>query len=213
MSVANRNIVILDHGAGNVASLANAFKKLGAQAKLSTDPDDILNAEGLVLPGVGAFDTVAKNIEDLGSARWIGRRIAGGRPVLGICVGHQYLFDSSTESKNGLEGMGEWPGTVERLPSAVLPNIGWSRVTPPKGSQLFAGIEDEHFYFVHSYAVQKWEFDQTVEAMFPPQVTWSHYDTEFIAAIENGPLMGTQFHPEKSGDVGLQLLRNWMGTF
>ena len=108
--------------------------------------------------------------------------------------------------------MGEWPGVVAELPAEVLPHMGWNTVRPPEGSALFAGIEDERFYFVHSYGVLEWEFDQTISAMRPPQVTWAHHGADFIAAVENGPLSATQFHPEKSGDAGLQLLRNWLGT-
>ena len=144
--------------------------------------------------------------------RLIGRRLAGGRPVLGICVGLQVLFDSGVEHGQETEGMGEWPGVVERLKADVVPHMGWNTVDPPEGSVLFRGIEDQRFYFVHSYGVQEWDFPQSIQKMRPPQVTWSDHGGRFIAAVENGALCATQFHPEKSSEAGIQLLRNWLGT-
>jgi glutamine amidotransferase len=108
--------------------------------------------------------------------------------------------------------MGEWPGTVQKLPTEAVPHIGWSEVTPEPDSVLFAGLENERFYFSHSYGVLDWDFDQGNEAMVPPQVSWAHHDADFIAAIENGPLTGVQFHPELSGRAGLTLMKNWLGT-
>ena len=142
----------------------------------------------------------------------IGRRIAGGRPVLGICVGLQIFFEQGCEHGQQTAGLGEWPGRVERLAAKVVPHMGWNTVTTPEGSRLFEGIDDERFYFVHSYGVQRWEFDQSSASIRPPQVTWSEHGGPFIAAVENGPLSATQFHPEKSAEAGLQLLRNWLGT-
>jgi glutamine amidotransferase len=140
----------------------------------------------------------------------IGRRLAGGRPVLGICVGHQVLFERGVEHGEESEGCGEWPGTVERLRASVLPHIGWNTIDAPPGSAMFAGVETERFYFVHSYAVRRWEL-VTKGRTTPPKVTWSrHEDDLFVAAVENGPLWATQFHPEKSGDAGAVLLRNWV---
>lgn len=132
--------------------------------------------------------------------------------MLGICVGHQVLFDEGVEHSVRTEGMGEWPGLVEELQADVLPHMGWNTVRPPEDTVLFRGVEDERFYFVHSYGVLRWQFDQSISAMKPPQVTWAHHGTDFVAAVENGPLSATQFHPEKSGDAGLQLLANWLGS-
>ena len=121
------------------------------------------------------------------------------------------MFDRGVEHGIPAEGLGEWPGEVTALPEdAVVPHMGWNTVRPPEDSVLFDGLKDERFYFVHSYAVQSWDFDQSIESMNPPKVTWSHHGTDFIAAVENGPLSATQFHPEKSGDAGMQLLRNWI---
>lgn len=205
-------VAVLDYGSGNVHSAVRAVERAGAEVELTRDPDTVLNADGLLVPGVGAFSAVMEALVSSGGARWIGRRVAGGRPVLGICVGHQVLFDEGVEHGERTEGMGEWPGVVEELQADVLPHMGWNTVRPPEDTVLFRGIQDERFYFVHSYGVLKWEFDQSISAMRPPQVTWSHHGTDFVAAVENGPLSATQFHPEKSGDAGLQLLTNWLGS-
>jgi glutamine amidotransferase len=144
------------------------------------------------------------------------RRLAGGRAVLGICVGHQVMFERSHEhGRADAEGLGQWPGVVEVLPAAVVPHMGWNTVAPPSGSRLFAGVENERFYFVHSFAVQKWSWEDRSgqDAHFAaPEVTWSEHGGPFIAAVEHGALCATQFHPEKSGDAGAQLLRNWLAT-
>lgn len=210
--MAKKNVVVLDYGSGNVRSAVRALEVAGASVELTADPKKIVVADGLVVPGVGAYASVMEQLTATGSLRWIGRRIAGGQPVLGICVGHQVFFEQGVEHGVKTEGIGEWPGTVERLKSDVIPHMGWNTVQPPEGSKLFAGVENERFYFVHSYAVQKWEFDVTQPAMTPPQVTWSTHGTPFVAAVENGPLSAVQFHPEKSGDAGARLLRNWLDT-
>ncbi|WP_026531967.1 imidazole glycerol phosphate synthase subunit HisH [Arthrobacter sp. H41] len=206
-----RRVTVLDYGSGNVRSVVRALEHVGAEVKLSAKPADVLEADGLLVPGVGAFETVMKGLKDVDALRMIGRRVAGGRPVLGICVGLQVLFEDSVEHDTRVPGMGEWPGTVERLKADVVPHMGWNTVSAPEESVLFDGIADERFYFVHSYGVQDWKFDVTQPAMKPPQVTWSSHGGPFIAAVENGPLSATQFHPEKSGDAGAQLLRNWIG--
>ena len=140
----------------------------------------------------------------------IGRRLAGGRPVLGICVGMQILFERGVEHGVETEGCDEWPGVVERLQAPVVPHMGWNTVDVPDGSSLFAGIEDERFYFVHSYGVRDWTL-VTNGRTRAPLVTWAeHGGDRFVAAVENGPLVATQFHPEKSGDAGARLLRNWV---
>ncbi|WP_026545487.1 imidazole glycerol phosphate synthase subunit HisH [Arthrobacter sp. 35/47] len=205
-------VTVLDYGSGNIRSAVRALEHVGAEVTLSAAADDVLNADGLVVPGVGAFAAVMQGLKDVDALRMIGRRVAGGRPVLGICVGLQVLFEEGVEHGVRTQGMGEWPGTVERLKADVVPHMGWNTVDPPEGSVLFEGIADERFYFVHSYGVQEWNFDVTQPAMRPPLVTWSTHGGPFIAAVENGPLSATQFHPEKSGDAGAQLLRNWISS-
>ena len=205
-------VTVLDYGSGNIRSAVRALEHVGAEVTLSAAADDVLNADGLVVPGVGAFAAVMQGLKDVDALRMIGRRVAGGRPVLGICVGLQVLFEEGVEHGVRTEGMGEWPGRVERLKADVVPHMGWNTVEPPADSVLFEGIADERFYFVHSYGVQEWNFDVNQPAMRPPQVTWSDHGGPFIAAVENGPLSATQFHPEKSGDAGAQLLRNWISS-
>ena len=205
-----KNVVVLDYGSGNVRSAVRALEAAGAEVELTADPKKVMAVDGLVVPGVGAFASVMEQLSKLGALRWIGRRIAGGQPVLGICVGHQVFFEQGVEHGVKTEGIGEWPGVVEQLQADVIPHMGWNTVRPPQNTTLFKGIEDERFYFVHSYAVQKWEFDVTQPAMTPPQVTWSTHGTPFVAAVENGALSAVQFHPEKSGEAGAKLLRNWL---
>lgn len=204
------NVTVLDYGSGNVRSAVRALERAGANVTLSAKADDVLNADGLVVPGVGAFGSVMAELKSVDAIRMIGRRVAGGRPVLGICVGLQVLFEAGVEHGVRQEGIGEWPGTVELLPAEVVPHMGWNTVKAPEGSVLFEGVENERFYFVHSYGVQEWEFDVVQPKMRPPQVTWSEHGAPFIAAVENGPLSATQFHPEKSGDAGARVLRNWV---
>ena len=206
----SRNITVLDYGSGNIHSAVRALERVGANVTLSSKSSDVLEADGLVVPGVGAFAAVMQGLKDVDALRMIGRRVAGGRPVLGICVGLQVLFDEGVEHGVRTQGMGEWPGVVERLAADVVPHMGWNTVEAPAGSRLFAGIEDERFYFVHSYGVQKWDFDVTQPAMQPPLVTWANHGGPFVAAVENGPLSATQVHPEKSGDAGAALLENWL---
>lgn len=205
-------VTVLDYGSGNVRSAVRALERAGAEVTLSAAPEHVLEADGLVVPGVGAFATVMKELRQVDALRMIGRRVAGGRPVLAICVGLQVLFEHGVEHGSSETGMGEWPGTVELLPAEVVPHMGWNTVQAPEDSLLFEGIRDERFYFVHSYAVQEWDFDVSQPKMRPPQVTWSEHGARFIAAVENGPLCATQFHPEKSGDAGARLLRNWVDS-
>ena len=206
-------VTVLDYGAGNVRSAVRALVYVGAEVKLSKDPTDIKEADGLLVPGVGAYAAVMDALKGSGALRHLGYRIAGGRSTMGICVGHQVFFEAGVEHGVRTEGLGEWPGVVERLPAEVVPHMGWNTVTPPEGTRLFKGIEDERFYFVHSYGVLDWDFDVTQPAMAPPLVTWAEHGAPFVAAVENGSLSAVQFHPEKSGDAGAQLLRNWMETF
>jgi glutamine amidotransferase len=169
-------------------------------------------ADGLVVPGVGAFEACMRGLRSVHGEQFIGTRLAGGRPVLGICVGMQVLFERGVEHGVTTEGCGEWPGTVERLRAPVVPHMGWNTVDVPEGTTLFAGVEDERFYFVHSYAARSWDL-VTNDRTRAPLVTWTeHGGDRFVAAVENGPLTATQFHPEKSGDAGAALLRNWVQT-
>ncbi|WP_432573984.1 imidazole glycerol phosphate synthase subunit HisH [Kineococcus sp. SYSU DK005] len=208
----SRRVVVLDYGFGNVRSAVRALERVGADVELTADRRAALEADGLLVPGVGAFAAVNAGLHAIDGAGIVDKRLAGGRPVLGICVGLQVMFETSTEPGDGLpDGLGQWPGTVERLPAQVVPHMGWTPVQVPSGSVLFDGVEDERFYFVHSYAVQRFELvDTTGGLVEPPRVTWAEHGARFVAAVENGALAATQFHPEKSGDAGAQLLRNWV---
>jgi glutamine amidotransferase len=206
------SVVILDYGSGNLRSAERAVRRAGADVEVTADPQAALNADGLVVPGVGAFAACAEGLLAVGGEKIIGRRLAGGRPVLGICVGMQILFERGVEHGVEAEGTGEWPGTVDKLHADVLPHMGWNTVRAPADSQLFAGLDAEaRYYFVHSYAARKWELESGLAGQ-QPKVTWAHHGEDFVAAVENGPLWATQFHPEKSGDVGAQLLKNWLST-
>ena len=205
------SVVVLDYGSGNVHSAAKALEAAGARVELTADRDRVAAADGLLVPGVGAFSAVIHALNAVNGGRMIDQRLIADKPVLGICVGMQVMFEHGVERGNEAEGLGEWPGTVTELDAPVLPHIGWNTVDAPEGSRLFAGIEDERFYFVHSFAAQEWTLDP-VPPFTPPKVTWSEHGSRFIAAIENGPLSATQFHPEKSGEPGIRLLSNWLQT-
>ena len=207
-----KSVVLLDYGAGNIRSAQRALERVGAEVTVTADPYQALEADGLLVPGVGAFDACMTGLRAVNGPRVIGQRLAGERPVMGICVGMQVLFDAGVEHGIHSTGCGEWPGTVERLQSDVLPHMGWNTVEVPDGSAMFAGLNaDERFYFVHSYGVGRWELETVITR--PPLVSWStHAGDSFVAAVENGALWATQFHPEKSGDAGAQLLENWMHT-
>ncbi len=207
----SKSVVVLDYGSGNLRSAERALAATGAQVTVTADPDAALAADGLVVPGVGAFAACMAGIQAVRGGWIVEQRLAGGRPVLGICVGMQVMFTHGVEHGVDTEGLGEWPGVVDQLKAQILPHMGWNTVTVPAGSRLFAGIEDQRFYFVHSYGAQEWLLEAG-GAFRPPLVTWCEYGGRFVAAVENGPLCATQFHPEKSGDAGLALLRNWVGT-
>ena len=209
----NPTVVLLDYGSGNVRSAQRALERAGARVEVTTDFDTALAADGLLVPGVGAFDACMAGLRGVRGDRIIGRRLAGGRPVLGICVGMQVLFEHGIEFGVDSEGCGEWPGAVTRLPAEVLLHMGWNTIEQPEDSRMFAGIDpDARFYFVHSYAAQTWELDNAGSPLTAPKLAWTDYGAPFLAAVENGPLWATQFHPEKSGDVGAALLRNWVAT-
>ena len=216
-------VVVLNYGSGNVRSAVRALERVGAEVDLTADAGAVESADGLLVPGVGAFGAVMERLRAVGAPRLIDRRLAGGRPVLGICVGMQVMFEFSTEHSDGRAegpddgdrpaGLAQWPGTVTRLRGDVVPHMGWNRVRPPRDSALFEGVADQRFYFVHSYAA-KVDPGQGMglSATRPPLPTWTHHGEDFLAAVENGPLSATQFHPEKSGDAGAELLRNWLGS-
>jgi glutamine amidotransferase len=206
-------VVVFDYGSGNVRSGVRALEHVGADVELTADRSAALAADGLFVPGVGNFHACMAGLRAADGPLVIDYRLAGGRPVLGVCVGMQVLFDGSEEaSATPEEGLGEWPGTVSRLRAEVVPHMGWSPVRVPEGSTLFAGVESERFYFVHSYAAQTWSLEEPTGHFAPvaPKVTWAHHGGDFVAAVENGPLSATQFHPEKSGEAGLALLENWV---
>lgn len=205
-------VVVLDYGFGNVRSAVRALERVGAQVELTADRKAAGDADGLVVPGVGAFEACVQGLRAVRGDEVVDRRLAGGRPVLGICVGLQVMFSTGLEHGRRSEGLGQWPGTVERLPADVVPHMGWNTVDAAESSLLFAGVEGERFYFVHSYGVQRWEWETTGGRIAPPRVTWAEHGARFVAAVENGPLAATQFHPEKSGDAGAQLLENWVGS-
>ena len=206
-------VTVLSYGSGNVRSAVRALERVGAEVALTSDPHEVVEADGLVVPGVGAFGAGMDQLRAVDAPRLIDQRLAGGRPVLGICVGMQVMFERSEEHGTAEAGLGQWPGTVTRLNADVVPHMGWSRVRPPRDSVLFDGVDDERFYFVHSYAATR-----DPAALLgsgptrPPRATWATHGQDFIAAVENGALCATQFHPEKSGDAGAQLLRNWLTT-
>jgi glutamine amidotransferase len=202
----------LDYGSGNLRSAERALQRVGADVEVTADVHAALNADGLVVPGVGAFAACMEQLKSVRGQRTIGTRLAGGRPVLGICVGMQILFARGIEHGQEADGCGEWPGTVERLEADVVPHMGWNTVRTPEGTELFDGLSaDSRFYFVHSYGVRKWELEPS-ETLQPPLVTWANHGCDFVAAVENGALAATQFHPEKSGDAGAHVLENWLKT-
>lgn len=206
-------MALLDYGAGNLRSAQRALEHVGGDVVVTRDPMVAVEADGLVVPGVGAFDACMRGLREVAGPRIIGQRLAGDRPVLGICVGLQVMFDRGVEHGIDTEGCGQWPGVVEKLDAPVLPHMGWNTVDIAPESQMFAGLDGEtRFYFVHSYGVQHWEMEED-EFIAAPKVSWSqHGNSRFVAAVENGPLWATQFHPEKSSDSGLQLLKNWVDS-
>ena len=204
-------VVVLDYGSGNVHSAVKALVAAGAQVELTADRTKVLEADGLVVPGVGAFAAVMEQLNAINAGALIDQRLTGGKKVLGICVGLQVLFDKGVEHGLQTEGLGQLPGVVDMLDSPKLPHIGWNTVEAASGSVLFDGVENERFYFVHSYGVQEWTLE-AMGAFLPPKVSWAEYGSRFVAACEVGPLSATQFHPEKSGAAGIRLLTNWVNS-
>jgi glutamine amidotransferase len=209
----SKRVVVFDYGFGNIRSAERALARVGADVEVSADYDTAMAADGLVVPGVGAFAACMAGLTAARGPWIIDRRLSGGRPVLGICVGMQILFERGVEHGVQTAGCDEWPGTVEPLRAPVVPHMGWNTVKAPHDSQLFAGLDpDERFYFVHSYGVRHWDLRVTNAAIRSPKVSWATHGEPFVAAVENGPLWATQFHPEKSGDAGARLLANWLET-
>jgi glutamine amidotransferase len=202
-------VTVLDYGSGNLRSAQRALERVGAEVTVTADRAAAEEADGLVVPGVGAYAACMEGLHKVHGPQIIAGRLAAGRPVLGICVGMQVLFDRGVEHGVTSEGCGQWPGVVERLRAPVLPHMGWNTVDAPSDTVLFDGVTGERFYFVHSYATRVW----TLRVNPPgtaPAVTWAQHGEPFVAAVENGALSATQFHPEKSGDAGAHLLRNWL---
>lgn len=202
-------IAILDYGSGNIRSAARAFARHGTQVEVSNDFQKCVNADGLVIPGVGAFASCMDGLLKNRAEAIIDARLTKNLQTLGICVGAQTLFSFGDEHEVITAGLGQWPGTVSQLAAPRLPHMGWNLVDVAPGSQLFAGVENERFYFVHSFAAQRWEEDP-YSPLAKAKISWSDYGGKFIAAVENGPLCATQFHPEKSGDAGATLIENWI---
>lgn len=202
------SVVVLDYGSGNVRSAARALAAVGADVEVTASREAALACDALVVPGVGAFAACMAGLRAIDGPRIIDTRLAGGRPVLGICVGMQVMFDAGEEHGQLTEGLGEWPGAVVELDAEVLPHMGWNTVTPPAQTRLFSGLQDERFYFVHSFAAR--DLNYPPSPMAAPLVTTCDYGGGFVAAVENGALCATQFHPEKSGPAGLALLGNWL---
>ncbi|MFG1674911.1 imidazole glycerol phosphate synthase subunit HisH [Micromonospora sp. NPDC049282] len=204
-----RRVVVLDYGSGNLRSAERALERAGAEVTVTADLAAAADADGLVVPGVGAFAACMAGIEESGAGPVIAERVAAGRPVLGICVGMQVLFGHGEEHGVVTKGLGLLPGGVTRLPAPRLPHMGWNTVRAADGSVLLAGLPaDARFYFVHSYGVT----DPVALAATGAAVTTAHHGADFVAAVERGALSAAQFHPEKSADTGAALLRNWLGT-
>ncbi len=200
-----KSVVVLDYGSGNLRSAQRALERVGASVEVTADPGAAAAADGLVVPGVGAFEACMTGLRKIAGERIIAERVAAGRPVLGVCVGMQILFARGVEFGVETKGCGQWPGAVTRLDAPVIPHMGWNVVNAGPGSALFKGLDaGARFYFVHSYAAQRWE--GSPEAV----LTWATHQVPFLAAVEEGPLAATQFHPEKSGDAGAAVLSNWV---
>jgi glutamine amidotransferase len=196
-----KSVVVLDYGSGNLRSAERALVRVGADVMVTADLDSAAAADGLVVPGVGAFSACMAGIEAVGGGALVRARLQRQQPVLGICVGMQVLFDKGVEHGEQTTGLGVLSGDVTRLEAPVVPHMGWNTVEPPADTALFKGVENERFYFVHSYAAREVPDART---------TYAVHGDRFAAAVEQGALSATQFHPEKSGDAGATLLENWL---
>jgi glutamine amidotransferase len=197
-------IAILDYGSGNLRSAQRAFERSGSEVVVTSDKEIALNAAGLVVPGVGAFAACMRGLINVGGDEIVRARVAAKRPTLGICVGMQIFFRDGDEHTDGElhKGVGVWQESITKLKAPILPHMGWNTVSVTGNSNLFKGLDDQSFYFVHSYA-----------AKAPVGVTkaWTTHGEKFLSAVEDGAICATQFHPEKSGDAGLALIKNWVG--
>jgi imidazole glycerol-phosphate synthase subunit HisH len=201
-----RRVVVLDYGSGNLRSAQRALARVGADVTVTSDARAAADADGLVVPGVGAFAACVAGIDSIGAGAVIADRVRAGAPVLGICVGMQILFAEGAEHGVVTKGLGLLPGVVSRLDAPVVPHMGWNTVTWPPGSVLGRGLApDTRFYFVHSYAARP------VGALTGHRTAVTVHGGPFVSAVEHGALTATQFHPEKSGDAGAVLLANWVG--
>jgi glutamine amidotransferase len=196
-------IAILDYGSGNLRSAQRAFEVASANVVVTRDAKTCSEASALIVPGVGAFAACMEQLAQVGGVEIIADRVAKERPIFGICVGMQILFQSSSEKKE-TQGLGVLPGKVSELKAPVLPHMGWNSVAPAHSSKLFKGVEDQSFYFVHSYAAKNSISDATN--------TITSYGEDFLAAVEKDFVVATQFHPEKSGAAGAKLIANWVKT-
>ncbi|GIF05781.1 imidazole glycerol phosphate synthase subunit HisH [Actinoplanes siamensis] len=202
-------VVILDYGSGNLRSAERAVARTGVDVVVTSDLHAAAEADGLVVPGVGAYAACMAGIHELGAGPVIAERVARGRPVLGICVGMQIMFESGVEHGVETKGLGLLPGSVTRLHAARIPHMGWNTVTVPFGSKLLGDVAaDTRFYFVHSYAAQ----DLHLLSGAGARVTTAAHDEPFAAVVELGALSVAQFHPEKSADAGYALLSNWAAS-
>jgi glutamine amidotransferase len=197
-------IAILDYGSGNLRSAQRAFERSGSEVVVTSDRDTALNAAGLVVPGVGAFAACMRGLVAIGGDEIVRARVAAKRPTLGICVGMQILFRDGDEHANSSahDGVGIWQESITKLAAPILPHMGWNTVAVTGPSQLFKGIADQSFYFVHSYAAK---------SSVGSAQAWTTHGEKFLSAVEDGAICATQFHPEKSGDAGLELIKNWVG--
>jgi glutamine amidotransferase len=197
------SVVVLDYGSGNLRSAERALARTGAAVTVTPDLEAATEADGLVVPGVGAFAACMQGLNAIRGGTVVWDRLRRQRPVLGICVGMQILFERGLEHGVETAGLGVLAGDVTRLQAEIVPHMGWNTVDVAQGSALFKGVEDERFYFVHSYAARD-----------VPDVllTTATHGGRFAAAVERGVLSASQFHPEKSGDAGAQLLENGVRT-
>ncbi len=201
------SVVVLDYGSGNLRSAERALARTGADVTVTADLAAAAAADGLVVPGVGAYAACMAGIEELGAGPVIAERVAAGKPVLGICVGMQILFEQGEEHGVVTKGLGLFPGAVRKLAADRVPHMGWNTVDVPPESRLLAGLAaDTRFYFVHSYAAND------LAALADATVTTCTHGAPFAAVVERGALSAAQFHPEKSADAGAALLRNWVGS-